>query len=183
MAVRYGLVPSRLLSGDNPWSIMTHMFVHAEIFHLFFNMLALMWLGSSLEPRIGKAGFLAVYIACGMMAGIGFGIFNAAVNVPAVGASAAIFGLMGTLSLLYPTSFVVILVIPVPIMLISTVYAIVTVVTIQSGNTGPVGHLAHLIGMASGMLLAFLMEPQDALKGMVIFIMCFIGIVIAIQII
>jgi membrane associated rhomboid family serine protease len=96
-----------------------------------------------------------------------------------VGASAAIFGLMGTLALLFPTVFVFIFIIPVPVLLVAIFYALTTIS--QLGDTGPIAHLAHLAGMVSGMLVAFLMRPEDAIKGMVIFIACFFAIVVMIQ--
>jgi hypothetical protein len=179
VATGYGFVPSRFFDGSCTWCAVTHIFLHAEIMHLGSNMLALLFIGSSLESRVGHARYMALYILCGVLAAVAFGALNPASTRPAVGASAAIFGVMGTLSLLYPTSFVILIVIPVPIMLISAVYAIVTVAMIQAGDTGPVGHFAHLAGMGSGMMLAFLMEPVDALKGLVIFVISVVAIVIA----
>lgn len=181
IAFQNGFVPSLFFHGRHLPSILTHMFLHAEVTHLLSNMFALLWIGISLESRIGWRRFLAVYLASGFLAALVFGALDPTSARPAVGASACIFGLMGNLVLLYPGSLVFILVIPVPVMLIAIFYAFTTIAFIQRGDVGPVGHVAHLAGMVSGMFLAFLMSPEDALKGLSIFILCFLAIVVMIQ--
>jgi membrane associated rhomboid family serine protease len=182
VAMEDGFVPVDFFEGRNPGGIVSHMFLHADVLHLLSNMLALLWLGFALESRIGNARFLAVYLACGLLAALIHGMVDPVSPVPAVGASAAIFGVMGTLALLYPTSFVFVLIIPVPVMLIAVFYAFTTISLIQTGDAGPVAHLAHLAGLVSGMGLAFLMEPEDALKGLAIFVVVFLAVVFMIQI-
>jgi membrane associated rhomboid family serine protease len=176
-----GFTPSPFFHGERMESVLTHMFLHAEAYHLLSNMLALLWLGSALESRIGSGRFLLVYLGCGILAALIFGMLDPGSTIPAVGASAAIFGLMGNLALLYPTSFVIVLVIPVPVVLVAILYAFAMISVIQSGYAGPIGHIAHLAGMASGMGLAFLMDPEDALKGLGIFTLCFVAIVVMMQ--
>lgn len=176
-----GFTPSLFFHGEGIVSILTHMFLHADAYHLISNMLALLWLGAALESRIGSGRFLLVYLGCGILAALIFGMLDLGSTIPAVGASAAIFGLMGNLALLYPTSFVIILVIPVPVMLVAILYAFATISIIQSGYAGPIGHIAHLAGMASGMGLAFLMNREDALKGLGIFTLCFVAILVMMQ--
>jgi membrane associated rhomboid family serine protease len=176
-----GFVPESVFSGERIETLLTHMFLHADLVHLLSNMLALLFLGWALETRIGNLPFLGVYLFCGLLAALIFGFLDPVSIVPSVGASAAIFGLMGTLALLYPTAFVFIFIIPVPVILVAIFYALTTIS--QLGDTGPVAHLAHLAGMVSGMLVAFLMRPEDAVKGMAIFIGCFIAIVVMIQLI
>jgi len=179
--LRGGFTPSLVFQGKGTGSIVTHMFLHADAYHLLSNMLALLWLGAALESRVGSGRFLLVYLGCGTLAALIFGLLDPGSTTPAVGASAAIFGVMGNLALLYPTSFVIVLVIPVPVVLIAILYALATISTIQSGYAGPIGHIAHLAGMASGMGLAFPMNPEDALKGLGIFTLCFVAILVMMQ--
>ena len=181
VAYRYGFIPSVFFNVENTVSILTHMFLHSGLSHILSNMLALLWLGSALESRINNARFLGIYLACGFMAALVFGLVDTTSMTPAVGASAAIFGVMGTLVILYPTSFIVILIIPVPVMLIATLYILATISFIQMGDVGPVAHIAHLAGMVSGISIAFLIRPGDAAKGLAIFIICTVGILIMIQ--
>ena len=77
------------------WRLLTSGFLHASILHVGFNMIFLWFIGRSLEPAIGTARFVAAYVAallCGS-----FGVLLLEPNVPALGASGAIFGLLGTL--------------------------------------------------------------------------------------
>lgn len=75
------------------WRIITGGFLHAGILHLGMNMLLLFMLGSQLEPLLGRARFLSLYIAC-LVAG-SFGVLLVSPNSATVGASGAVFGLMG----------------------------------------------------------------------------------------
>ncbi len=176
-----GFVPSSFFKGERAATILTHMFLHANLTHLLSNMIALLFLGLALESRIGNLQFLGVYLFCGLLGALIFGLLDPGSATPSVGASAAIFGLMGTLALLFPTAFVFILVIPVPVILVAVFYAFTTIRFIQMGDTGPVAHVAHIAGMLSGMLVAFLMKPEDALKGLAIFVVVFIAVVVMIQ--
>lgn len=75
------------------WRIITGGFLHAGIIHLGMNMFVLWILGSQIEPAIGRANFLALYVTS-LIAGA-FGVLLLAPTDPTVGASGAIFGLMG----------------------------------------------------------------------------------------
>ncbi|MEX1218411.1 MAG: rhomboid family intramembrane serine protease [Acidimicrobiales bacterium] len=75
------------------WRIVTGGFLHSGIVHLGMNMLLLYMLGSQLEPLLGKVRFLSLYIAC-LVAG-SFGVLLVSPNSATVGASGAVFGLMG----------------------------------------------------------------------------------------
>ena len=78
-----------------PWTLVTYMFLHGSIGHLFFNMLGLFFFGSRLETRLGSKSFLWLYF----LAGVGGALFQTvfASAAPMVGASGAIFGLVGIL--------------------------------------------------------------------------------------
>ena len=78
-----------------PWRLLTAMFVHGSFIHLALNMLALWMLGQSLEPMLGRARFLAIYL----ISGFGGSVMVAclAPTTATVGASGAIFGLMAAL--------------------------------------------------------------------------------------
>jgi len=75
------------------WRIITGGFLHAGILHLGMNMLLLYMLGSQLEPLLGRARFLSLYIAC--LVGGAFGVLLVSPQSATVGASGAVFGLMG----------------------------------------------------------------------------------------
>jgi len=100
------LTPFLILSGKNLWTFLTSMFVHATFFHIFANMFSLFFIGNFLEKIIGKKRFFWVYIISGLVGGVFFVLsgflFNN--NSPGVGASGAIFGLLGVLAVLVPFS-------------------------------------------------------------------------------
>jgi len=78
------------------WQLLTSMFTHVEIMHIGFNMLALWFLGPQLEVVIGRARYLALYLLSGLMGSV-FVLWLTPAYVQTVGASGAIFGLMGAL--------------------------------------------------------------------------------------
>lgn len=77
----------------NPRQLVTSMFAHGSIIHLFVNMYALWILGSQLESSLGKVKYLTVYAVGGLAGGLAFIASNP--STPAVGASGAIFALLG----------------------------------------------------------------------------------------
>ncbi len=85
------------------WRLVTAMFLHASIIHLGFNMFALYWLGSIVETALGTWRYLLIYFATGLAGSAGALVFSGPFAVT-VGASGAIFGLLGALLVLEYTS-------------------------------------------------------------------------------
>ncbi len=81
------------------WRLFTVMFLHGSVLHIAFNMFALWWLGSIVEQLIGPLRFLLVYLASGL-AGSAGALLYSGLQTPTVGASGAIFGIMGALLVL-----------------------------------------------------------------------------------
>lgn len=81
------------------WQLLTSMFLQVQVLHIGFNMLALWFLGPQLEVALGRLRFLAVYLLSGLT-GSAFVYWFSGVHVPTLGASGAIFGLMGALLVL-----------------------------------------------------------------------------------
>jgi membrane associated rhomboid family serine protease len=79
--------------GHEYWRLITAGFLHSGLLHIGFNMYILYWLGTMLEPSLGHARFLALYVAS-LLAG-SFGALLVSPNAVTVGASGAVFGLMG----------------------------------------------------------------------------------------
>lgn len=101
------ITPSLIFSFRSWWTFITSIFAHGGFFHLFANMFSLFFLGNFLENIIGKKRFLGVYLVSGILGGIFYCIgayFFGGLNVPAVGASGAIFGVLGVLAILVPYS-------------------------------------------------------------------------------
>ncbi|CAN5173974.1 rhomboid family intramembrane serine protease [soil metagenome] len=81
------------------WQLLTSAFTHLDLWHIGFNMLALWVLGPQLEMMLGRVRFLAVYLLSAL-SGSAMVYWLSATNVPTIGASGAIFGLMGALLVL-----------------------------------------------------------------------------------
>lgn len=89
------LYPSIFPVGFEPWRLLTTVFVHGGFIHLALNMLALWMLGQALEPMLGRARYLALYLISGLGGSVMVAVL--APLTPTVGASGAIFGLMAAL--------------------------------------------------------------------------------------
>ncbi len=90
---RGALVPALVAQGE-AWRLLTSMFLHAGFAHLALNMLSLYFLGSFIEGAFGRGRFLALYLLSGISGGLAY-LYFGAFDGAAVGASGAIFGLLG----------------------------------------------------------------------------------------
>lgn len=85
-------------------TVLTSMFLHGGIAHIFFNMLFLVVFGPRMERYLGHAGFLFVYLLCGTMGGLAQIWAAPHSHVPEIGASGAIAGILGAYIVTYPTA-------------------------------------------------------------------------------
>ena len=87
------LIPA-LVAQREVWRLLTSMFLHSGVTHLALNMLSLYFLGSFVEAAFGRGRFLALYLLSGISGGLAY-LYFGEFGAPAVGASGAIFGLLG----------------------------------------------------------------------------------------
>lgn len=158
------LSPLIVLGGQNLWTFITSMFMHAGLGHLFVNMISLMFIGSFVERLIGKKRFLKFYFISGIFAGIFFvglaGITGFNLNVYAVGASGAIFGLGGLLAVLTPRlPVLVFFIIPMP-MWAAMVFLMFGLWALSFGLNLPIGNTAHLGGLIIGLSYGFYLKNK-----------------------
>ncbi len=113
----FGLIPARVetyMHAGAPVAallpILTSMFLHGSWLHIIFNMWGLWVFGDNLEDRLGHFKYLLFYLITGIAAALLHMFFNAGSEVPTVGASGAIAGVMGGYFLLYPSARVLTLV-------------------------------------------------------------------------
>lgn len=124
------LTPGDVLSGRNLWTLITHMFLHANFFHLFVNMFSLFFVGLFVERIIGGKRMLKFYVISGILAGVFF-VLSAYLgsllglervlggkDMAGVGASGALFGLLGILAVLVPNKRVFLLAGPIILIII-----------------------------------------------------------------
>jgi len=97
-----GLIPARIAAGEALHTLFTSIFVHAGIIHLFGNMLFLWIFGDNVEDRLGKFGFLLFYLSAGLTADLLQIAVNVHSEIPAVGASGAVAGILGAYLIFFP---------------------------------------------------------------------------------
>lgn len=149
--------PSNILQGKYLWTFLTSMFMHGGFFHLAINMLSLFFVGSFVEKIIGRKRYFWFYILSGILAGVFFVllslIFTSDLSTYAVGASGALFGLIGLLMLLTPNLPVYVMFIPIPIKMKYAAPGMLVILWLISvaGNVS-IGNTAHLGGLIVGLL-------------------------------
>lgn len=148
------------------YTIFTSMFLHGDFFHIFFNMMGLIFIGFPLENEIGAKKFLLIYLATGFFASVTFSLIKGG-NTYLIGASGAIFGILGAFASAYPFKKVVVpLVAPLiffirlPVIFVALFYAIIEILYTQSGITDGIAHTAHLGGFVAGVFLSPLIKVK-----------------------
>ncbi|MDP3986734.1 MAG: rhomboid family intramembrane serine protease [Nanoarchaeota archaeon] len=147
--------PSNIFEGKYLWTFFTSMFMHGGFFHIFANMFSLLFIGGLVEKILGAKRYVSFYIISGLFAGLFFVlsslIFPADMNTFAVGASGALFSLVGLLVLLTPDLPVFVMFIPIPIKMKYAGPGILVLLWLISiaGNV-PIGNTAHLGGLLVG---------------------------------
>ena len=147
------LVPALVAEGE-AWRLLTSLFLHSGFTHLALNMISLYFLGSFAEVSFGRSRFLALYFISGIAGGLAY-LYFGAFNSPAVGASGAIFGLLGgvfgfairrgTFSMRNP---------------VINQLLILTAINLFLGATIPnVSNTAHIGGLVGGFVFGYLMAP------------------------
>lgn len=156
------------------YQVFTYMFLHGGVSHLFFNMFALWMFGKTLEMELGSSRFFTYYMVCGIGAailqlGVAYAEYVHAVNamgeygamhllqIPTVGASGAVFGLLLAFGVLHPNSTVMLIFPPIAMKAkwFVVVYGLIELFFGLSGYQSGVAHFAHLGGMLWGFALLY----------------------------
>jgi membrane associated rhomboid family serine protease len=145
------LVSFKVRAGE--WyRLLGHMFLHGGFWHLAFNMWGLYLFGSLLEKRIGSYQFVLLYLISGL-AGAGFWLLaNWNSDIPCIGASGALFGVLVGAALFFPDLQLMLLFPPIPMKLrtFAIVYALLEIFLEFSGGAGGIAHIVHLGGFVGG---------------------------------
>ena len=160
----YGLVPVQIMGGRNLFTLITSMFLHADIIHIGMNMFFLLITGDAVERALGSSRFLALYLAFGVIGGLFHSYLNSASAIPAIGASGAIFGVLAAFAILFPFRWLLKLFGFKPIPLPAILFVFITILTetayVSSGVVENVAHTAHVGGFLAGVFLTLLFIPQ-----------------------
>lgn len=168
----YGGPPEGIAEGQ--WyRLVTSMFLHQEVWHIAFNMLGLWWLGGPLEAVLGRVRYLALYLLSGL-AGGALTYWLAAPNQPSLGASGAIFGLLGaTVVLMRRLNYDM-----RPVLMILALNLVITF-----NPWGGIAWQAHVGGLVAGVLIGIGMvhAPRER-RNLVQFGTCAVTLVVVILI-
>ena len=147
--------------GYNILTLVTSMFLHGSLLHLGGNLLYLWIFGNNIEDVMGRVRFLIFYILCGLAGALAQIAVRPASQVPMIGASGAIAGILGAYLVMFPAARVQTLfffiffarIVPVPALIVLGSWLLVQLV--NAGNMGPggVAWFAHLGGFLAGLLL------------------------------
>ena len=182
----YGLVPARytvlqlefyFTTGQQLFSFISFMFLHGSFWHLLSNMWCLYIFGDNVEDRLGPLRYLLFYLLCGMTSGLSHLIFNLHSNVPTIGASGAIAGVMGAYFILHPYSKILTLIpiffipyfIEIPAFFFLGVWFVLQILN-AAGSHGGIGGIAwwaHIGGFIFGIILLkiFCAAPDIGVTG------------------
>jgi membrane associated rhomboid family serine protease len=140
-------------------SVLSSMFLHGDILHIAFNMWSLWIFGNNVEEAFGRAGYIGMYLAGGILATLGYAVFNLDSTIPLVGASGAIAAVMGAYLVLFPTHRILSLVffffVPVPAVLFIGIWFFGQFSIDPASN---VAWEAHVAGFAFGVVIALLLR-------------------------
>lgn len=158
-----GLVPARIAEGRGYWTFLTSMFLHGGLAHLVGNMWYLWFFGDNIERRFGPLRFLAIYVASGLAGGLAHVLLERGAEIPAVGASGAVSGILAAYLVRFPKNRIEAVVgrrrrdVPAYglLLLWLALQLLIGLVQWASGG-GAIAVGAHLGGFAMGGLLAAL---------------------------
>jgi membrane associated rhomboid family serine protease len=166
-----GFIPSKLF--ENPISqtptILISLFLHAGWGHLIGNMLFLWVFGNRIENLLNPVKFLIFYLICGILSFVGFSFFSDIKNIPLVGASGAISGILGAYLILFPKAQISTLffwvihfnILKTPAFvyiffwMFWQVFAFISIAQTET----QIAWLGHLIGFVAGIVVIFLLKP------------------------
>ena len=175
---KWAFVPRRFLAdpaGDVP-TLFTSMFMHGGWVHLGGNMLYLWIFGDNVEDRFGHIKFTIFYLLCGLAATFAQLAFSVGSNVPNLGASGAIAGVLGAYILLFPQGRIRVLqnqqVVQVPALIVIGMWIVLQFFSgigsiANTVETGGVAYMAHIGGFVAGLVLTFLFRGSAAAQATV----------------
>lgn len=177
---KFGLIPIRFFGGAQltpelaaipaPATMFTAMFMHGGILHLAGNMLFLWIFGDNVEDQMGHFRFVLFYLLCGVAASLAHGFLNSASQIPMIGASGAISGVLGAYLLLHPMANVRVLIFVVFFVTIINVPAFMAIgiwfigqllsaVATPAGQPG-VAFWAHIGGFIAGTVFVYFFKEK-----------------------
>jgi membrane associated rhomboid family serine protease len=158
-ALRNALVFVPNLAPLRPWSVVTYMFLHGDLMHLLFNMIALFFFGPRVEGRMLSTRFAALYFLSGISGALLSVVFSPGSAI--VGASGGVFGVMLAFAWFWPHERILIWgVLPVPARVLVIFTTLISLWSGFGGVRGGIAHFAHLGGYLGAFLFLLWLDRK-----------------------
>ena len=149
----FGLVPAAFTGRLWLWQAVTYIFIHADFWHFLFNALMLWMLGRTIEPEMGSRKFLLYFLGCGAAAALLTVVWNSGSHTAVIGASGAVYGLLGAFAFLYPNATVnFYFLFPMSARSMAILLGAVEFVMTLARTGSKISSVTHLGGLAAGLL-------------------------------
>ncbi|MEW6221895.1 MAG: rhomboid family intramembrane serine protease [Candidatus Hadarchaeota archaeon] len=161
----YGVRPARVLQGRELHALLTSMFLHGGILHILGNMIYLWIFGNNVEDVLGRCKFIIFYLATGLVATFSFVAVNPTSDIPLIGASGAISGILGAYILLWPRArvhtavgfFYFWTLVAIPAAAVIGFWFVLQLLNMSIvwlvGAGAEIAYMAHIGGFVAGMML------------------------------
>jgi len=151
MLYYFSLIPSFVTKKFFVWQFFTHMFMHGNLLHLFFNMFSLFLFGTALEQMWGPKRFLSYYIVSGLGGGLLDYLININSVIPSIGASGAVYGVLLAYGLTFPETILYLnFFIPVKAKYAVIIFGVMELFFGLTNTRSGIAHFAHLGGLITG---------------------------------
>lgn len=171
LILNYGMVPNRIIRGEQLWTLLSSMFLHGGWFHFLGNMLYLWIFGDNIEDAFGHFLYPLVYLASGVAGSLLQVLVSPYSRIPTIGASGAISGVMGAYFVLFPRARVLTLVpffifmrliyLPASILLgFWILFQLIYGCSSAPGTGGGIAYFVHIGGFASGVIFGLLIRRR-----------------------
>lgn len=163
----FGLTPNLVFGNGYIWQVVSYMFLHGGMFHIFLNMYALLLFGSHIEHLWGSKKFLLYYFFTGagaglLILGINMASGEPAASIPTIGASGAVFGLLLAFGILFPdVEILLFFILPIKAKFLVIMYGGIEFYSLVTmGTSSSVSHVGHLGGIIFGLIFFFIMRRR-----------------------
>src|SRR5918997_63230 len=165
---QYGVIPQEIIARQDWFTLLTSMFLHGGWAHLIGNMLFLWVFGDNVEDAFGHLGYLVFYLLTGLAASAAHILLNPGSEIPSVGASGAISGVLGAYLIFFGGNAIRVLIgwfvtiVPAWMMIglwaVQQFIATYGAIAVTEQTTGGVAYAAHAGGFLAGLILAVLLR-------------------------
>ncbi len=158
---------------QEPWRFISSMFLHGDMMHIFFNAYALFLFGSILERKISQRDYLIIFFGAGIIGGLLYfamsltefasmctTISGGEIPCPALGASGAVYGLLGAVAVMLPNMRIFVFFMPMPMRYAAILWFAISFFGTFTDDGSGIGHAAHLGGLLFGIAYAWFLSRK-----------------------